>query len=353
MPLDPPFDLYAELEVSETASSETIDAAWRSLLKRNHPDVVGSEAATARSKRLNTAHDILANPASRDRYNATSRAERERRAAESAPPPTPQRASPPPPPPAREPPRSAPREDPPERAPALKLDEWMAKPVVEYRRDWRRAAVIFVGALAVIGAFRIVVNIASLTGAVSGGAGESASPATGYMVAPTPAEVTPVSSRTPAPGIGAPTAVDARRTPTIGPTASVVASPTMTTAAATPWPTPSEAPTAPPSVAPTPVPSQGPIELKGGGSMSGTPVDLIGGTYRAEYSVSSAAGGGCTWVLVLTASDWSDTTLASTAVTDETVRDTETDPGVAAGPATLRVDSDCPDWSVTLTRIGP
>ena len=73
---DPSFDPYAELEVSETASQETIDAAWRSLLKRNHPDVVGSEAATARSKLLNAAHDILTDPASRARYDARRRADR-------------------------------------------------------------------------------------------------------------------------------------------------------------------------------------------------------------------------------------------------------------------------------------
>ncbi len=65
----PDFDLYAELEVSERASVETIQAAYRSLQLRNHPDRVG-EAAGDRAVRLNVARDWLTDPERRARYDA-------------------------------------------------------------------------------------------------------------------------------------------------------------------------------------------------------------------------------------------------------------------------------------------
>jgi len=69
----PNFDAYAELEVSPTASPETIEAAWRSLMKRNHPDT-GGPGAAARARRLNVAHDWLADPAKRAEYDRSRRA---------------------------------------------------------------------------------------------------------------------------------------------------------------------------------------------------------------------------------------------------------------------------------------
>lgn len=66
----PGLDLYRELEVDPTASRETIDAAWRSLVKRNHPDVArDSQAAEERIRRLNVAHDWLGDPDRRSRYD--------------------------------------------------------------------------------------------------------------------------------------------------------------------------------------------------------------------------------------------------------------------------------------------
>lgn len=65
----PDFDLYAELEVSERASGDTIQAAYRSLQRRNHPDRLGTDAG-ARSARLNIARDWLADPTRRARYDA-------------------------------------------------------------------------------------------------------------------------------------------------------------------------------------------------------------------------------------------------------------------------------------------
>jgi restriction system protein len=65
----PAFDLYAELEVSERASVETIQAAYRSLQLRNHPDLVGATAGD-RSARLNVARDWLTDAERRARYDA-------------------------------------------------------------------------------------------------------------------------------------------------------------------------------------------------------------------------------------------------------------------------------------------
>lgn len=65
----PAFDLYAELEVSERATVETIQAAYRSLQLRHHPDLAGS-AGAARSARLNVAREWLTDPARRAAYDA-------------------------------------------------------------------------------------------------------------------------------------------------------------------------------------------------------------------------------------------------------------------------------------------
>jgi hypothetical protein len=52
------------------ASPEAIELAWRALLKRHHPDVAGDgPAAVDRAKRINVAHDWLADPELRARYD--------------------------------------------------------------------------------------------------------------------------------------------------------------------------------------------------------------------------------------------------------------------------------------------
>ena len=69
-PLLPEDDLYARLEVSVDASPEAIELAWRALLKRHHPDVAGDDAAALdRAKRINVAHDWLADAGLRARYD--------------------------------------------------------------------------------------------------------------------------------------------------------------------------------------------------------------------------------------------------------------------------------------------
>ena len=69
-PLVPDDDLYARLELGFDASPEASELAWRALLKRHHPDVAGDDAtALDRAKRINVAHDWLAEPGLRARYD--------------------------------------------------------------------------------------------------------------------------------------------------------------------------------------------------------------------------------------------------------------------------------------------
>jgi hypothetical protein len=67
----PDFDLYTELEVSRLASVEVIDAAYRVLAKRHHPDVSRPNDSD-RIKRLNLAHNWLIDPPRRRRYDSAT-----------------------------------------------------------------------------------------------------------------------------------------------------------------------------------------------------------------------------------------------------------------------------------------
>jgi curved DNA-binding protein CbpA len=67
-PIVPADDLYARLEVDAGASFETIEIAWRALLKRHHPDIAGAEGLEL-AKRINVAHDWLADRELRARYD--------------------------------------------------------------------------------------------------------------------------------------------------------------------------------------------------------------------------------------------------------------------------------------------
>ena len=64
----PADDLYARLGVPHDASPEAIDLAWRGLLRKHHPDVAGPEALDL-AKRINVAHDWLADADLRRRYD--------------------------------------------------------------------------------------------------------------------------------------------------------------------------------------------------------------------------------------------------------------------------------------------
>jgi DnaJ-domain-containing protein 1 len=63
--------LYDVLEVSPRASKETIDAAFRALSKRFHPDKPTGDAE--KMKRLSVAHHILSNPQRRAEYDRLNR----------------------------------------------------------------------------------------------------------------------------------------------------------------------------------------------------------------------------------------------------------------------------------------
>jgi curved DNA-binding protein CbpA len=65
----PTDDLYARLGVAIDADTAAVDRAWRSLLKRHHPDVAGSRSLEL-AKLINVAHDWLSQPARRARYDA-------------------------------------------------------------------------------------------------------------------------------------------------------------------------------------------------------------------------------------------------------------------------------------------
>jgi curved DNA-binding protein CbpA len=67
-PALPADDLYARLELPSDATPEAIEIAWRSLLRRHHPDVAGP-AGLDQSKRINVAHDWLSVPELRARYD--------------------------------------------------------------------------------------------------------------------------------------------------------------------------------------------------------------------------------------------------------------------------------------------
>jgi curved DNA-binding protein CbpA len=67
-PALPADDLYASLEIDVDASPEVIELAWRSLLRRHHPDIAGPSGLEP-SKRINVAHDWLGDPDLRARYD--------------------------------------------------------------------------------------------------------------------------------------------------------------------------------------------------------------------------------------------------------------------------------------------
>lgn len=62
-------DYYDILQVNPTAEPEVIDAAYRRLLRRYHPDVYTGGDATERLRELNEAHAVLSDPAKRALYD--------------------------------------------------------------------------------------------------------------------------------------------------------------------------------------------------------------------------------------------------------------------------------------------
>ncbi|WP_083770954.1 DnaJ domain-containing protein [Phenylobacterium zucineum] len=64
-------DHYEVLGVSPEAEDVVIDAAYRALMKRHHPDVRGG-AGEARAKEINEAYRVLRDPDERARYDRTN-----------------------------------------------------------------------------------------------------------------------------------------------------------------------------------------------------------------------------------------------------------------------------------------
>lgn len=62
-------DYYAILQVHPEADKEVIDAAYRRLAAKYHPDVSASPDAAERMKQLNEAYEVLSDPARRMAYD--------------------------------------------------------------------------------------------------------------------------------------------------------------------------------------------------------------------------------------------------------------------------------------------
>jgi len=74
----PPRDYYAVLQVHPDADAEVIEAAYRQLMKKHHPDLAGDDPQRidehlARAKALNEAYSVLRNPEQRRQYDAHRR----------------------------------------------------------------------------------------------------------------------------------------------------------------------------------------------------------------------------------------------------------------------------------------
>lgn len=68
---------YETLGVPEDATAEEITAAWRILMRKNHPDIAGAEGSE-KSALVNASYTVLGDENSRILYNADLRRERER-----------------------------------------------------------------------------------------------------------------------------------------------------------------------------------------------------------------------------------------------------------------------------------
>lgn len=63
-------DYYQILQVDRLAEPEVIEAAYRKLAQKYHPDVDKSPEATEKMKRINVAHDVLSDPERRKKYDS-------------------------------------------------------------------------------------------------------------------------------------------------------------------------------------------------------------------------------------------------------------------------------------------
>lgn len=66
---------YETLGVHETAPSEVIEAAWKALMKKFHPD--SQTPNLELTQKINAAHDVLADEGKRKAYDAQLKAQKE------------------------------------------------------------------------------------------------------------------------------------------------------------------------------------------------------------------------------------------------------------------------------------
>jgi curved DNA-binding protein CbpA len=66
-------DYYSILQVDPGAEKEVIDAAYRRLAAKYHPDVNPSADALERMKQMNAAYDVLSEPRKRAEYDRSRR----------------------------------------------------------------------------------------------------------------------------------------------------------------------------------------------------------------------------------------------------------------------------------------
>jgi hypothetical protein len=149
-----PRDLYRVLQVDPSADADVLEAAYRRLARKYHPDVSSAPDAEARMRELNDAYATLRDPVRRATYDrgrdearrpepsaptATTARARPSRPREAPRP----RASPPPPEPGARPPRAAPRPERPTPRPERPTPGPVPPPrrvVVRLAAPWERLA---------------------------------------------------------------------------------------------------------------------------------------------------------------------------------------------------------------------
>lgn len=57
---------YEVLQVSRSATKDVIEAAWRTLMRKHHPDCGGNSEG---ARQINEAHDVLSDPKKRASYD--------------------------------------------------------------------------------------------------------------------------------------------------------------------------------------------------------------------------------------------------------------------------------------------
>ncbi len=70
MAMATPPDYYAILQVHPNAEKGVIDAAYRKLAAKYHPDVSHSPDTVEKMKQVNAAYEVLSNPVKRAAYDA-------------------------------------------------------------------------------------------------------------------------------------------------------------------------------------------------------------------------------------------------------------------------------------------